>query len=77
MTIDINGLTLRQLPTESARVLSCNQGFDNHDLVQFNKLAHPDSHAWYRAVIVWYVDQYGDLPSRAGPGIHVKLLIND
>jgi len=77
MTIDIDALTVRQLQTESVRALSCDKGFDNHDLVQFNKLVHHDSHEWYRAVIAWYVDQYSDLPSRAGPGVHVKLLIDD
>jgi len=76
MTIDISELTLRQLQTESARVLASGDGFNNHELSQFNKLAHHDSRAWYRAVISWYVDQHGDLPSRTGPGTAVKLIMD-
>lgn len=74
---DIDGLTVRQLQTEAARVLGSGNGFGNHDLVVFNKMAHHDSHAWYKAVIRWYVDQHGDLPSRIGPGVDVKLLMGD
>jgi hypothetical protein len=76
MTVDIDNLNTRQLQTESARVLASGTGFGNHDLVQFNKLAHHDSHAWYRAVIGWYVENYGDLPSRTGPGATVTLLMD-
>lgn len=71
----INTLTLRQLQTESARVLAADGGFGNQDLVKFNKLAHHDSHAWYRAVVGWYVDKYGNLPSCVGPGASVTLLL--
>jgi MoaA/NifB/PqqE/SkfB family radical SAM enzyme len=75
MTIDLSNLTARQLQEESARVLAAGDGFDNGELVKFNKLANHDSHAWYRAVIAWYVAQYGDLPSITGPGKTVKLLL--
>jgi len=77
MTTDISALTVRQLQKETARVLSANDGFHNHELVKFNKLAHHDSREWYCAVIKWYVDQYGDLPSRAGPGTAVILLMDN
>jgi hypothetical protein len=77
MTTDIELLSPRQLQKEAARVLSAGDGFGNHDLVKFNKSAHHDSHAWYRAVIQWYVDQYGDLPSRVGPGISVSLIFEN
>ena len=77
MTTDLSLLTARQLQKEAARVLSAGDGFGNHDLVRFNKAAHHDSHAWYRTVITWYVDQYGDLPSRVGPGTEVVLLMDD
>ena len=75
MTIDLSNLTARQLQEESARVLAAGDGFDNGELVKFNKLANHDSHAWYRAVIACYVDQYGNLPSIIGPGKTVKLLL--
>lgn len=77
MTVDLNSLTVRQLQKESARVLAANGGYGNHELSKFNKLAHHDSHAWYKAVVSWYVEQYGDLPSKAGPGTSVKLLLDD
>jgi hypothetical protein len=41
---------------------------------QFNKQAHHNSWNWYKAVINWYVEQYGDLPSKVGPGVEVKLI---
>jgi hypothetical protein len=69
----IEDLTLRQLQLESARALSAMQA-TNNNIAQFNKEAHHDSHKWYRAVINWYIDQYGDLPSKIGPGKDVKLL---
>ncbi len=73
--MDVNELTLRQLQTESARALSTMQA-TNNNIYKFNKLAHHDSQKWYRAVIEWYIDEYGDLPSRYGPGKDVKL-VND
>jgi hypothetical protein len=77
MITDLTLLSTRQLQKEAARALAAGEGFGNHDLVRFNKLAHHDSHAWYRAVISWYVDTHGDLPSRVGPGVAVKLLVDD
>lgn len=73
--MDINDLTLRQLQTESARALSTMQA-TNNNIYKFNKLAHHDSQKWYRAVIEWYVDEYGDLPSKYGPGKDVKLVLD-
>ena len=73
--MDINDLSVRQLQKESARALSTMQA-TNNNIWQFNKQAHHDSQNWYRAVIKWYVDQYGDLPSKVGPGKDVKLVID-
>lgn len=73
--MDINNLTLRQLQTESARALSTMQA-TNNNIYKFNKLAHHDSQKWYRAVIEWYVEEYGNLPSKTGPGKDVKLIHN-
>lgn len=71
--MDVSKLTLRQLQTESARALSTMEA-TNNNIYQFNKQAHHNSQNWYVAVIDWYVNQYGDLPSRAGPGKDIKLV---
>ena len=74
--MDINDLTLRELQTESARALST-MSATNNNIYKFNKLAHHDSQKWYRAVIEWYVEEYGDLPSKYGPGKDVKLVLDN
>ena len=73
--MDISDLTVRQLQTESARALSTMQA-TNNNIWQFNKQAHHNSHNWYVAVVEWYVDEYGDLPSKVGPGKGVKLIMD-
>ncbi len=73
--MDISELTLRQLQTESARALSTMEA-TNDNIYQFNKLAHHNSQNWYRAVIEWYVDRYGGLPSTTGPGKDIKLVLD-
>jgi|TARA_B110000503_G_C6943631_1_gene328020 hypothetical protein len=73
--LDIDNLTLRELQKESARALSTIET-TNNNIWQFNKAAHHDSQRWYKAVINWYVGQYGDLPSKIGPGKNVKLIID-
>ncbi len=70
---EIENLTLRQLQLESARALSTMQA-TNNNIWQFNAEAHHDSQKWYKAVITWYINQYGDLPSVIGPGKNVKLI---
>jgi len=74
--LDIDNLSLRELQKESARALSTMQA-TNNNIWQFNKQAHHDSQRWYRTVIEWYVNTYGDLPSRAGPGKDIKLIMDD
>ena len=71
--MDTSNLTLRELQLESARALSTMQA-TNNNISQFNKKAHHNSQLWYSAVIEWYVNTYGDLPSRVGPGKDVKLI---
>ena len=71
--MDIDNLTLRDLQKESARALSTIQA-TNDNIWQFNKQAYHNSQNWYKAVIVWYIDQYGDLPSKVGPGKDVILI---
>jgi hypothetical protein len=74
--LDLSELSLRELQKESARALSTMEA-TNNNIWQFNKQAHHDSQRWYRAVIVWYVDTYGDLPSKTGPGKDVKLVLDN
>lgn len=70
----IDTLTLRQLQTESAKALVV-LGATNNNISRFNREAHHNSQNWYRAVIQWYIDEYGDLPSKIGPGVDVKLIM--
>lgn len=72
--MDISNLSLRELQKESARALSTMQATSNN-IHQFNKQAHHDSQNWYKAVINWYIEQYGDLPSKVGPGKEVRLIL--
>lgn len=72
--MDINDLSLRDLQKESARALATIEA-TNNNIHQFNKQAHHDSQNWYRAVIEWYINTYGDLPSLVGPGKDVKLIL--
>lgn len=72
--MDIDKLNLRELQKESARALSTMQA-TNNNIHQFNKQAHHDSQRWYRAVIKWYLDEYGDLPSKIGPGKDITLIL--
>ena len=48
----------------------------NNNIWQFNKQAHHNSHNWYLAVVHWYIDEYGNLPSKVGPGKDVKLIMD-
>lgn len=66
-------MSLRELQKESARALSTMQA-TNNSIWQFNQEAHHDSQNWYKAVIKWYIEQYGDLPSKTGPGRDIKLV---
>lgn len=72
--MNIEDLTLRQLQLETARALAIFPA-TNHNLARFNKLAHHNSQNWYKEILKFYVEQYGDLPSKTGPGVEVKLLL--
>ena len=69
----IEDLSLRELQKESARALSAMQA-TNNNIHQFNKKAHHNSQLWYKAVIEWYVNEYGDLPSKVWPGKEIELI---
>lgn len=72
----LDDLSIRQLQTESARALSTMQA-TNNNIHQFNKQAHHNSHNWYKAVIQWYINEYGDLPSKVGPGKEIKMVLEN
>ena len=72
--VDLETLDLRQLQLESARALATTEA-NNNNIQKFNEKAHHNSQLWYKAVIQWYIDQHGDLPSKIGPGQNVKLLL--
>ena len=74
--MDTSNLTLRELQLESARALSTMQA-TNNNIHQFNKQAHHNSQLWYKAVIEWYIREYGDLPSKVGPGKDIKLVYDE
>ena len=71
----LDGFSLRELQKESARAISTMPA-DNDSIYKFNKEAHHNSQNWYKAVIEWYIEQYGDLPSKVGPGKDVKLIMD-
>ena len=72
--MDINKLSLRKLQQESAKALFVIQA-TNKNIYQFNQQAHHNSQNWYKAVIKWYIDQYGGLPSEIGPAKDIKLIL--
>jgi hypothetical protein len=74
--IDLDHFDLRTLQKESARAVATMEA-TNNNIYKFNQQAHHDSQNWYKAVIRWYIDQYGDLPSRIGPGVDVKFVMEN
>lgn len=74
--MNIENLTLRELQKESARALATIEA-TNNNISRFNKEAHHDSQKWYKSVINWYINEYGDLPSKVGPGKEIKLIFDE
>lgn len=72
--IDIDNMELRQLQIEAAKALSAYEATNNF-IHKFNKQAQHNSQNWYKAVIKFYVDEHGDLPSRIGPAKDIKLIM--
>ncbi len=72
--MNIDELDLRSMQKEAARALTTIEA-TNNNIYQFNQVARHDSQLWYKAVINWYIEKYGDLPSKVGPGKDVKLVI--
>jgi len=72
----LDNFSLRKLQKESARALATMQA-TNNNIFQFNQKAHHNSQNWYKVVIEWYVEKYGDLPSVIGPGKNIKLIMEN
>jgi hypothetical protein len=73
--IDLDTLDMRTLQKEAARALTTMEA-TNDNIYKFNQVARHDSHLWYKAVITWYMETYGDFPSKVGPGSTIKLVID-
>lgn len=73
--MDLENFDLRTLQKESARALASFEA-TNNNIHKFNKEAHHNSQNWYKAVINWYIEQYGGLPSQVGPGKNIKILVD-
>lgn len=74
--MNLDDMKLRELQRECARAMATMQA-TNNNIWQFNKKAHHNSQLWYKAVIEWYVNMYGDLPSKISPGKEIKLIMED
>jgi|TARA_R110002074_G_scaffold25541_5_gene75697 hypothetical protein len=72
----LDGLTVRELQKEAARAISTMPA-DNNSIYKFNKVAYHNSHLWYKAVIQFYIQEHGDLPSLTGPGVDIKFVIDE
>jgi len=71
--MNLDELDLRTLQKEAARAMTTIEA-TNDNIYQFNIAARHNSQNWYKAVIDYYIKQYGDLPSKAGPGKNIKLV---
>ena len=72
----LDGFSLRELQTEAARAISTMKA-DNDSIYKFNKVAYHNSQLWYRAVIIHYCEEHGGFPSEIGPGVDVKLIMEE
>tara|TARA_B100000035_G_C21009300_1_gene558830 strand:+ start:1066 stop:1335 length:270 start_codon:yes stop_codon:yes gene_type:complete len=72
----LDELSVRQLQREAARAISTMPA-DNNSIHKFNTKAHHNSHLWYKAVIIHYVMEHGDLPSIVGPGKEVRFVLDE
>jgi len=72
----LDDYSLRELQREAARAISTMKA-DNDSIYKFNRVAHHNSQLWYRAVIKHYMVEHGGLPSEMGPGVDVKLMLDD
>ena len=74
--IDLDTMPLRMLQLEAARIISSMEA-TNDNIYKFNKESRHDSTGWYKAAIKWYINEYGGLPSEAGPGKDVSFIYKE
>ena len=72
--IDLETLDLRTLQTEAAKVLASYLESTNNGLAEINKKCNHDSTIFYKEVLKLYIEEFGDLPSKVGPGKEVTLV---
>ena len=72
----LDGMTTRELQKEASRAISTMPA-DNDSIYKFNKEAYHNSWLWYKAVIIYYCNEHGGMPSEVGPGVDVKFVIDD
>ena len=73
--IDLETFELRDLQKEAARALS-SMDATNNNIYKFNQQAYHNSQNWYKAVITWYVNEHGGMPSQVGPAKNIKLILD-
>jgi|TARA_B100001971_G_C18171089_1_gene527155 hypothetical protein len=74
--IDLDSLDTRILQKEAARVIATMEATSDN-IYKFNKQGYNNSLSWYKAAINWYIEQYGDLPSKTGPGKNITFIIEN
>jgi len=72
--MNIDSMELRDLQKEAARALSVMEA-TNNNIYKYNIQAYHNSQNWYKVVIKDYIEKYGDLPSKVGPGKDIKILV--
>lgn len=70
--VNLDALDVRTLQKEATRALLTMDGTSG-GISRYNKLAHHNSHTWYKAVVQHYVDQHGGLPKDTGPAKDIVL----
>jgi len=74
--INLDELDTRILQKEAARVIATMEATSDN-IYKFNKQGYNNSLSWYKAAINWYIEQYGNLPSKTGPGKNITFIIED
>ena len=71
---NIEDLDLRTLQKEAARALASHIDGTNNGLAEINKKCHHNSTIFYKEIIKLYITEFGDMPSKVGPGKKVSLV---
>lgn len=71
--INLDNMSLRNLQLEAARVVSSMEA-TNDNIHKFNVESRHNSQNWYKSALKWYINTYGDLPSKVGPGKEVTFI---